>query len=160
MLCSRLLWEFTGRDLTTKNSFSLFLENESGFEVTRTIFERILKIVSEYEKLPNGVSVNLLLSDDETICRLNKKFRGVDKITDVLSFPAEIPGFSFLGDIIINVEAAEKQKETADLNTELQKLFLHGLLHLLGYDHLSANQKKIMEEKERELFIIVGKRLD
>ena len=136
--------------MTTKKSYILYIENEIGIEIPRDIFEEVLQVVFREENIPQGSFVNLLLTNDETIKRMNKRFRGTDKLTDVLSFPTEIPGITLLGDIVINVLQAERQKTGRNLKPELQKLFLHGLLHLLGYDHISANQKRIMEEKEKK----------
>jgi len=72
---------------------------------------------------------------DRRIQELNRTFRGMDKATDVLSFPADEPGM--LGDVVIARGVARRQAREAghDLPTELRVLALHGLLHLLGYDH-------------------------
>jgi probable rRNA maturation factor len=91
---------------------------------------------------------DVALIDDAEIQRLNAAFRGKHKPTDVLSFPwqdgarevPETPGENlsgFLGDVIISVETARRnaRKEGHSLPTEIQQLMLHGLLHLLGYDH-------------------------
>ena len=76
---------------------------------------------------------------DSKIRQLNRQFRGVDKTTDVLSFPSDDEGT--LGDIAISVETAVRQaKENGlTLNGEIAQLILHGLLHLCGYDHESDN---------------------
>ncbi|MCV6608683.1 MAG: rRNA maturation RNase YbeY [Campylobacterales bacterium] len=96
--------------------------------------------------------VELVLVDDNEIQDLNKEHRGKDKPTDVLSFPFEsefkhLP----LGSIIISVDTAKRQanEEGNSLEMELQILFLHGLLHLQGYDHETDNGE--MNEKEEEL---------
>ena len=75
------------------------------------------------------------LVSDARMRALNRQFRGKDKVTDVLSFPAETRGF--LGDIVIASGVAKKQAKAAghSLNIEIRVLALHGLLHLLGYDH-------------------------
>ncbi|MEQ1896257.1 MAG: rRNA maturation RNase YbeY [Vicinamibacterales bacterium] len=79
-------------------------------------------------------SVCVALVSDARIRGLNRQYRGVDKTTDVLSFPS---GDAFLGDIVIATGVARRQAEAAGhaLSTELKVLALHGLLHLLGYDH-------------------------
>jgi probable rRNA maturation factor len=79
--------------------------------------------------------VTVALVADRRIQELNRNFRGVDKATDVLSFPADEPGL--LGDVVIARGVARRQARGAghDLPTELRVLALHGLLHLLGYDH-------------------------
>jgi probable rRNA maturation factor len=80
-------------------------------------------------------NVTVALVPDRRIQELNRNYRGVDKATDVLSFPADEPGL--LGDVVIARGVARRQAREAghDLPTELRVLALHGLLHLLGYDH-------------------------
>lgn len=93
--------------------------------------------------------VNLLLSNDSSIKELNRKFLGNDKVTDVLSFPSELVFIPLLGDIIIDTEVADAQKGINSLKDEVLYLFLHGLLHLLGYDHLSKAMADVMFEKQK-----------
>jgi probable rRNA maturation factor len=85
-------------------------------------------------------SVTIAFVSDSKIRDLNRKFRGIDKATDVLSFPSGLAREE-LGDIAISVETAARQgKENGlTLNTEISQLILHGLLHLLGYDHETDN---------------------
>jgi len=85
--------------------------------------------------------VCVALVSDARMRALNRQFRGKDKVTDVLSFPAETRGF--LGDVVIAAGVAKKQAKVAghSLNTEIRVLTLHGLLHLLGYDHSSDDGK-------------------
>ena len=85
-------------------------------------------------------AVTVAIVSDAALKELNRRFRGVNNVTDVLSFPAEkgpgVPG-PFLGDIVIARGMARKQAKTLghSLTAELRVLTLHGLLHLLGYDH-------------------------
>ena len=141
--------------MNTRKLNSIFIENKTSIKIDESSFSRVWEIIAERENLQIDAFVNILITDDETIKTYNKKYLGRDEVTDVISFSAEIPQISFLGDIIIDIEQAEKQKDTESLNTELQRLFLHGLLHLLGYDHLSAAQEKIMSLKEREYWNII-----
>ena len=85
--------------------------------------------------------VCIALVSDARMRALNRQFRGNDKVTDVLSFPAQTRGF--LGDVVIAAGVAKKQAKAArhSLNTEIRVLALHGLLHLLGYDHGSDDGK-------------------
>ena len=83
---------------------------------------------------------------DSAIRKLNKRFRGLDKTTDVLSFPSEIETRRLpdnLGDIAISVQQAERQSRQngLQLDQEIAQLILHGLLHLCGYDHETDNGK-------------------
>jgi probable rRNA maturation factor len=87
----------------------------------------------------SGSSATIAFVSDSSIRKLNQQFRGVDKATDVLSFPADEP--DNLGDVAISVETAAKQaKENGlSLNDEIAQLILHGLLHLSGFDHETDN---------------------
>ena len=92
--------------------------------------------------------LNLLIVNDEEMYALNKKFRGDNSVTDVLSFNSSQKIVPILGDIVINIEAANRVN--SEMETELKNLFLHGLLHLLGYDHITEKQKNAMMEKEEK----------
>ena len=89
----------------------------------------------------NGSSATIAFISDTAIEKLNKQFRGIDKATDVLSFPADGPDERNLGDIAISVETAASQAKEAGLafDDEIAQLILHGLLHLSGYDHETDN---------------------
>jgi len=138
---------------------TIFFENNSNHKIDPEIFDPVLQAMNN-EKLSSYEEVNLLLADDETVQNLNRKFRGKNSKTDVLSFPSQIPGLPFLGDIIIDTSVADKQKGNCNLEKELQLLFLHAVLHLLGYDHISATQKTVMNDIENQyrknLNIILG----
>lgn len=102
-----------------------------------------------------GDALTVLLADDDTLCSLNRQFRGEDRPTDVLSFAAgdmpppppdsAAPG-RYLGDIAISVPTAERQarQQGHAVVEELQLLTVHGVLHLLGYDHATAVEKAAM----------------
>jgi probable rRNA maturation factor len=98
--------------------------------------------------------VHVLVTGDETIRDLNHRFRQVDRVTDVLSFPDgdELPsGLTLLGEIAISLPAAKRQAEAFghDEIRELSELALHGVLHLIGYDH--DNDRGQMNALELEL---------
>lgn len=105
-----------------------------------------------HESVSDGAALTLLLTDDDYLRQLNLQYRGEDRATDVLSFPAgdPIPGnehlLEYLGDIAISVQMAEAQAEAKghDVTAELQLLAVHGVLHLLGYDHLDGEEKASM----------------
>ncbi len=127
---------------------TIIFENNSRYKIDEDIFYPVILSMQE-ENLDKYEEVNLLFTDDKTIQNLNERYRGKNRKTDVLSFPSQIPGLPFLGDIIIDTSVADEQKGNHSLEEELQFLFLHGMLHLLGYDHISAQQKKIMDAKEK-----------
>lgn len=141
--------------MNTQNQNNLLFENNSKTNIAELVFLSVLEVVIQQEELPKNAIVNLLISDGDEIQEINRKYRGVDNKTDVISFPAETPDRSYLGDIIIDIEIADSQKGIYTLEEELRVLFLHGVLHLLGYDHLSARQKKIMESKEKNYLVII-----
>ena len=103
-----------------------------------------------YKHLTNK-DIELILTTDEEIKELNKIYRNKDKATDVLSFPLENVPQMPLGSIVISIDTAKKgAKEFGhSIEDEIKLLFIHGLLHLLGYDHEIDNGE--MREKEKEI---------
>lgn len=104
-------------------------------------------------------SVCIELTNDELIHEANRDYRGVDRPTDVLSFPTSegeqligIPD-GHLGDIMISVETAERQAAELGHSTEREIAFLaiHGTLHILGYDHMLPEDEEIMTARQREI---------
>lgn len=105
--------------------------------------------------------VSVLITDDEKIQKINKEFRGIDKKTDVLSFPmfefdevekpcAEFEGETELGDIVISLETAFSQAEEYGHSAAREMAFLtvHSMLHLFGYDHMEENDRIKMRARE------------
>jgi len=112
--------------------------------------------VSTLEAICDGLSskeVELLLVDATTMQALNHEHRGIDKSTDVLSFPIEDFPHAPLGSIVINYELAQEKADEFghSREDEITLLFIHGLLHLLGYDH--EVDKGEMREKEEALIM-------
>lgn len=110
------------------------------------------------ERLSVGGSFSVVLVSDQAITKYHSKFLGINQPTDVLAFPDEQDewetGEIYLGDILISVEAADYQKGN-HLLEELQILSLHGLLHLLGYDHQrDQGEMEAMENKLRKEFLL------
>ena len=104
------------------------------------------------------VELSLLICDDAFIHPLNRDYRGKDKPTDVLSFAQREGDFAFeddpiLGDVIISLETTIRQAEERKHSTqrELSILLIHGILHLIGYDHIEDDEAEIMETKEKEI---------
>jgi len=102
--------------------------------------------------------VGVLVCDDATIRALNRQFRGKDRPTDVLSFPADYPqpeGPTYLGDVAISLETAARQAAEAGTSvaTELKTLVLHALVHLCGYDHETdgGEMRRLEGQLRREL---------
>jgi probable rRNA maturation factor len=115
---------------------------------------RLLAAIDERES-----SISVSFVRDAQIRKLNRTFRGMDKPTDVLSFPLVEPGDLYpgaerlLGDIVISVDTAQRQAADYDapLDREVERLLIHGVLHLLGHDHLEPVERSAMEAEERRL---------
>lgn len=107
------------------------------------------KIAEEF----TNEDIELILTDSMQIQDLNKQYRHIDKPTDVISFPLEKMSNSPMGIIVINIDKViEKSKElNHSINDEFTLLFLHGLLHIIGYDHENDNGE--MREKEKEMIL-------
>ena len=107
-------------------------------EAWTTLAARALAAIGKSES-----SATLAFVSDKRIRELNRQFRGIDKATDVLSFPAGGPDELNLGDIAISAETAAKQAKENGLSFdgEIAQLILHGLLHLSGYDHETDNDE-------------------
>jgi len=112
------------------------------------IDEDILNIISSSL---TDKDIELIVTDNKEIQEINKQYRGIDKSTDVLSFPYEAMPMAPLGSIIISFEYVElfANKLNHSTNDEFNLLFIHGLLHLLGYDHEVDNGE--MREEEIKL---------
>ena len=112
----------------------------------------------KYRFIKKKVSLTLLLSNNKNIKRLNKKFRNKNKSTDVLSFPFEkklnIKESPYIGDIVISYEYMNKPKNLSALEfkSKVSKIFIHGFLHLLGYDHISLKDFEEMLVEERKIY--------
>tara|TARA_B100001057_G_scaffold96139_1_gene92685 strand:+ start:8266 stop:8727 length:462 start_codon:yes stop_codon:yes gene_type:complete len=122
-------------------------------------FKKICKAFPRrYQFLNKKVSFNLMLSNNRNIKRLNRIFRNKNKSTDILSFPAKkkikISKKTFLGDIIISYNYLDKPKsQNLKLFKEkVIKIFIHGYLHLLGFDHVKNSDYSKMFKKENLLY--------
>jgi|GEM_PF-5231925 len=107
------------------------------------------------------LSYCLLLSTDEYIKKLNTKYRKIKKATDVLSFPSNDlykAKNKHLGEIIISIETMEKQAKSYGNTIERESafLFVHGFLHLLGYDHVTIEKEKVMLPLQEKILLSAG----
>ena len=107
----------------------------------------------------------MLLSNNKNIKKLNKKFRNKNKSTDVLSFPSEkkfnIKKFPYIGDIVISYDFINKPKimNTLEFKTKVTKIFIHGFLHLLDFDHIKLKDFKKMLAEEEKIFKTVKRKI-
>lgn len=108
--------------------------------------------------------ITVLISHPDRIRELNRDFRHVDRVTDVLTFPAWegeslcAPEDGYLGDIMICLERAREQalEYGHSLERELAFLAVHGTLHILGYDHMEPEEEAVMRQKQREILEKMG----
>lgn len=106
--------------------------------------------------------ISISIVDEEEIKKLNNEYRGVDNVTDVLSFPLfekyEIPSEGMLGDIVICSKRVIEQAEEFGHSEEREFVYLtvHSLLHLLGYDHIEEDDRIEMRAKEKEIMKALG----
>ena len=129
---------------------------------TNVFFNSLVKVFpKKYRFIKKKISLTILLSNNKNIKKLNKKFRNKDIATDVLSFPSEkkidIKKIHYLGDIIISYEFMNKSKTLSNLEFKdnVTKVFIHGFLHLLGYDHIKLKDFKKMLSEEKKIYKIV-----
>ena len=153
---------------------TLYIEEEGKgtlpFDVKETA-ELIVETALEYEDCPYEAEVNLLLTDDEEIRIMNREHRQIDRATDVLSFhmldyetPGDLSGIEeqgdafnpesgelMLGDIVISKERVIAQAEEYGHSVRREYAFLiaHSMLHLLGYDHMEEEERRLMEDRQR-----------
>ena len=102
----------------------------------------------------------ILLTNNNKMKKLNLKFRNKNKITDVLSFPlkAKSKNKLYVGDIAISFEIINKRSKSSFFDLELDKMWIHGYLHLVGYDHKNLNDYKIMLKKEKTILNYIYKK--
>jgi probable rRNA maturation factor len=144
-------------DIYAEDRFRALLDEDW----VRKIVRQVLKV----EGVPSPYEVSLVFTDSETVQQLNRDYRGVDEPTDVLAFymlpqkgsdsyfalPSD--GVTRLGEVVVSCPQAlaQAEEERHPLETELALLVIHGILHLLGYDHEEPQEERNMREREREL---------
>jgi len=104
----------------------------------------------------------ILLTNNNKMKKLNLKFRNKNKITDVLSFPLKIKSKNklYVGDIAISFEIINKRSKSSFFDLEFDKMWIHGYLHLIGYDHKNLNDYKKMLRKEKTILNYIYKKID
>lgn len=125
-----------------------------------SVLESVAEATLRLER--NAGSLSIVLTGDKEIRNLNHMYRQMDTSTDVLSFPAEEidpdTGTVYLGDVMISYPFAKKQADTEQhsIHDELSLLVVHGILHLLGYDHITKKDRKIMWNRQGEILATIG----
>jgi len=143
------------------NYFEIINETNENIEELETV-NKLIEYALEHEKL-DDVEFNIIIIDNERIKQINKEYRNIDKETDVISFALEDYEdiklqHRLLGDIYISIDKAKGQalEYNHSLLRELGFLSIHGLLHLLGYDHMNPEDEKIMFDKQKEILDSYG----
>lgn len=145
------------------------IENcQNDLEVDLTLIEQLAKFTLKKKKIPESAQLSIALVTEEKIRELNAKYRGITTPTDVLSFPmledlpqTQLP--QLLGDVVICPQIAAQQAKRLrhSLNDEVCLLLVHGILHLLGYNHkkeAEARKMEVEEEKILEDFRVLWKK--
>ncbi len=145
------------------NDINIYNETNDEFPYN-DIIEKVVNKAFEIERVKNA-SCSIIIVDNSYIHKLNKEYRGIDRVTDVISFALEddknmvIPdGTRLLGDIYISLDKAREQaKEYGhSLERELCFLAVHGIYHLLGYDHEKEEEAEVMFKKQEEVLMEYG----
>jgi len=134
------------------------INNLTSFAVDRKAFSTVAKIVLKGENKETK-TISLAFVSKEEIQKLNKNFRKKNKPTDVLSFAlADLPVQSekgYLGEIVICPDVAKEnaKKYKNSVKKEVMKIFIHGILHLLGYDHEKSEKEALLMEEKQEKYL-------
>ena len=144
----------------------VLFENNTNEEINYKLIEKVISEALRYEGVNDNTEVSVTIVDNEEIRKINNKFRNIDRATDVLSFPmfekdeldekiksGDFPYEDVLGDVIISIEKVREQAEEYghSFERELSYMLVHGFYHLMGYDHIEEEDKKIMRPKEEKI---------
>ena len=143
-----------------------FSEIEANEEYIKTISYVIRKCYEIEDLINSKLCINIILTTPSNIRKINKEYRNIDKETDVLSFPMfekeeldnkirnqDFENQDMLGDIVISIERVKQQaiEYGHSFERELSYMVVHGFYHLMGYDHMEEEEKKIMRKKEENV---------
>lgn len=135
---------------------------ESNYPFPEDLLERAAKATLTHESESLDCELSIVLTDDARLQELNRDYLGIDSPTDVLSFPASETdpdtGARYIGDILISIPRAQAQADVAGhaLESEVQLLVVHGVLHLLGHDHAEPEAKGRMWKAQSETLDSLG----
>jgi probable rRNA maturation factor len=151
--------------------YEIYLEDN--IRINKKEINRIVKNFVKLFKIPKNNYLSIAFVSPAAIRKMNKQYRGIDKVTDILSFSATslplirgargvktrkqfLTDQNFLGEIIICYQQARRQAKENDhtITAEINQLLAHGLVHLMGYDHKTIKERKEMGKKEQEVLRI------
>ena len=150
------------------------ISTESPYDVDEELLVQTAHVVLDAD-LARPAEMSIVITDDQTVQQLNREYRGYDETTDVLSFglsdltkpaigegesltfPSPPDGMLHLGEVIISFPTAERQagEQGHSVSKELQHLIVHGVLHLIGYDHIEPEEEAAMRARERVLLALI-----
>ncbi len=148
---------------------ALLINNETNLEYDfQDLFDKAIEVTFNRLKINKNYDLSVSFIDDETIKTMNRDYRNIDKATDVISFAMldSLDEVSHddsdldLGDIFISVQTASEQAKSLNqsVNREILFLFIHGLLHLLGYDHQNLEEETVMFNLQEEIIDEITKK--
>ena len=134
------------------------IENEYGYKEDYSFLKEVISLTLQEEKVKNAIAT-IVFVDEARIQKINRDYRKIDKVTDVISFAYEetqdffCEEFRLLGEIYICIPKMEEQAREYghSKKRELSFLTVHGLLHLLGYDHIEKREEQVMFTKQEEI---------
>lgn len=141
---------------------SVILINKTAEELTIETFNGLAEVAEGL--LDKPINVNLIITGDQEVQSLNKEYRNIDATTDVLSFPYQDADFvgeaDCLGDIVVSLDQIKRQAHEYgnSWEEELNKIFVHGALHLLGFDHQTDSDYEVMKKIEDKIISAFNKR--
>ena len=149
--------------------YSVRCRKEKVTDELKQLVERAIETTLEFEQIEDDCEVSVTFVGNTGIRRFNAEYRGIDRVTDVLSFPlfdfegSEEPAVdeleNMLGDIVISLERAEAQAEEYGHSFEREVAFLtvHSMLHLLGYDHVNSEEEELdMRRRQTAIMEMLG----
>jgi probable rRNA maturation factor len=142
----------------------IFIELDEMYRelIPSEILQQAARVTLELDQQEELPSLSIKITGDREILELNTTYRGIEKVTDVLSFESDYfdPDLDsrYLGDVVISYPQAANQAENRShpVESELQLLVIHGVLHLLGYNHGSSGEKELMWSKQKEALDQLG----
>jgi probable rRNA maturation factor len=142
------------------------VQNEHNFPINADALKHAAKTALTMQLSPAESEITIVLTNDESVKELNQQFRGIDAPTDVLSFPADLPPMPegeepdtlYLGDLVIAYPytRVQAEREGHPLEDSFKLLVVHGVLHLLGFDHDTPQNRAIMWAQQANILTALG----
>lgn len=136
---------------------NILISDEFAGQIDEEVISTTVLAVLKFEDVSQESDVSVVVENNARLQELNNQFLGIDAPTDVLSFPSDEidpdSGLPYLGDIILSLPKAQAQATESghSLQAEIQLLIVHGMLHLLGYDHAEDEEKQDMWERQKSI---------